>query len=325
MAETARYRVYSTHLQKKFGTKVYKLPVNLPGGCPNRDGSVGSGGCIFCDEEGAGFQCLPNTLSVMEQIKANKAFFIERFNAKGFIVYFQAFTNTYLPLEAFKTNMQAAVTDPDVVGISISTRPDCINDQYLDYLSMLQQQHPRPLDINIELGLQTVNYHTLQRVNRGHTLAEFIDAVQRIKARGFEICTHIILNLPWDNNTDVIENAKILSALGVHYVKLHSLYVVKGTKLAEMYQRGEFSIISLEEYVDRVVTFLEYLSPDIVIQRLVGKGPMENNLFCNWGTSWWLIKKAIEDRMAELNVRQGDKCTYLNGKAIKKAWLEPKP
>ena len=317
MAETTRYRVYSTHLKEKFGAKVYKLPVNLPGGCPNRDGTVGSGGCIFCDEEGAGFQCLPNTLSVSEQVKANKAYFIERFHAQRFIVYFQAFTNTYLPLEAFKANMKAAVIDPDVVGISISTRPDCINDQYLDFLCQLQQQHSSPLDINIELGLQTVNYHTLEKVNRGHTLAEFIDAVQRIKARGFDICTHIILNLPWDDMTDVIENAKILSALGIHYVKLHSLYVVKNTKLADLYQRGDFTIISLEEYVERVVTFLEYLSPDAVIQRLVGKGPLDNYLFCNWDTSWWLIKEGIEDRLAELDTYQGSKYHYLNGKAIK--------
>lgn len=325
MTETTRYRVYSTHLQRKFGTKVYKLPVNLPGSCPNRDGTLSQGGCIFCDEEGAGFQCLPNTLSVTEQIKANKAFFQQRFHAQQFIVYFQAFTNTYLPLEQFKNNIKAAVTDPHVVGVAISTRPDCINDQYLDFLHQLQQQHPRPLDINIELGLQTVNYHTLQKVNRGHSLAEFIDAVQRIKTKGFEICTHIILNLPWDDMTDVIENAKILSALGIHYVKLHSLYVVKNTKLAEMYQQQDFTIIPLEEYVERVVTFLEYLSPDIVIQRLVGKGPKDNNLFSNWGTSWWLIKKNIEDRLTELNTYQGKKYHYLNGKAIKKTWLNTSP
>jgi hypothetical protein len=317
MSEEIRYRVYSTHLREKFGEKVYKLPVNLPGNCPNRDGTVSKGGCIFCDEEGAGFQCLPNTLSVIEQINTNKHFFKKRFNAHKFIVYFQAFTNTYMPLSHFKANIGAAVSDSDVVGISISTRPDCINDDYLDFLYQLQQNHPQSLDINIELGLQTVNYHSLKKVNRGHSLAEFIDAVNRIKARGFEICVHIILNLPWDNKSDVIENAKILSALGIHYVKLHSLYVVKNTKLAEMYQRGDFSIISLEEYIDYVVTFLEYLDPDIVVQRLVGKGPQQNNLFVNWSTSWWLIKRGIENRLTELGTYQGKKFNYLNGKAIR--------
>lgn len=313
--KSTRYRQYSDHLVKKFGLKVYKLPVNLPGTCPNRDGTVGRGGCIFCDEEGAGFECLPNTLSVQEQIQKNRAFFIKRFNAQKFIVYFQAFTNTYLPLDQFKENMLAAASEKDVVGISISTRPDCINDAYLDVLQELQTQYG--LDINIELGLQTVNYHTLKKVNRGHTLAEFIDAVNRIKLRNFEICVHIILNLPWDNMVDVIENAKILSALGIHYVKLHSLYVVKGTVLATMYQREEFSIIPLAEYIDRVVTFLEYLDPDIVVQRLVGKGPQDNQLFSNWNTSWWKIKQSIEGALEQKDTWQGKKCDYLNGKALK--------
>ncbi|MEG6616349.1 TIGR01212 family radical SAM protein [Peptococcaceae bacterium 1198_IL3148] len=322
MTEEVRYRVYSTHLQQKFGQKVYKLPVNMPGNCPNRDGTVGNGGCIFCDEEGAGFQCLPNTLSVIEQIKTNKNFFKKRFNAHKFIAYFQAFTNTYMPLSQFKANIQAAVSDSDIVGISISTRPDCINDHYLDFLYDLQQNHPQSLDINIELGLQTVNYHSLKKINRGHSLAEFIDAVNRIKARGFEICVHIILDLPWDNKDDVIENAKILSALGIHYVKLHSLYVVKNTPLGEMYQRGEFEIISLDQYIDHVVTFLEYLDPNIVIQRLVGKGPREKNLFSNWGISWWLIKESIENRLKHIDTYQGKKFNYLNGKAIKAKFKE---
>ncbi|WP_041274528.1 TIGR01212 family radical SAM protein [Desulforamulus reducens] len=312
--KTNRYRQYSEHLVKKFGQKVYKLPVNLPGSCPNRDGTVGRGGCIFCDEEGAGFECLPNTLSVKQQIQKNREFFVKRFNAKKFIVYFQAFTNTYMPLEQFKENIRAALNEEDVIGISISTRPDCINDVYLDFLKDIQNQ--RGLDINIELGLQTVNYHTLTKVNRGHTLAEFIDAVQRIKQRNFEICVHIILNLPWDNLLDVIENAKILSAMDIHYVKLHSLYVVKGTVLADMYERDEFSIISLEEYITRVVTFLEYLNPDTVVQRLVGKGPQDNQLFSNWSTSWWKIKQSIEKALEEKDTWQGKKCNYLNGKAL---------
>lgn len=314
--KTTLYRTYSEHLIEKFGQKIYKLPVNLPGTCPNRDGTVGSGGCIFCDEAGAGFECLPNTLSVQQQIEENRAFFIKRFNAKKFIVYFQAFTNTYLPLEAFKENILAAAAAEDIVGISISTRPDCVQDDYLDFLLELKEQ--RGLDINIELGLQTVNYHTLKRVNRGHTLAEFIDAVQRIKRRNFEICVHIILNLPWDDRLDVIENAKILSALGIHYVKLHSLYVVKGTVLAKQYERGEFSIISLEEYIDRVVTFLEYLDPDVVVQRLVGKGPQEQQLFSNWSTSWWKIKQSIENTLVERDSYQGKKFDYLNGKALRR-------
>ncbi|MFZ3170422.1 MAG: TIGR01212 family radical SAM protein [Carboxydocellales bacterium] len=309
-----RYKQYSTHLIDKFGEKVYKLPVNLPGTCPNRDGKVGIGGCIFCDEEGAGFECLPNSLSVQQQINENKAFFKQRFNAHKFISYFQAFSNTYLPFEQFRANILAAVEDEDIVGVSISTRPDCISDEYLAFLAELRRE--RHLVINIELGLQTVNYHSLVKINRGHTLAEFVDAVLRIKRYGFEICTHLILNLPWDETLDVIENAKLLSALGIDYVKLHSLYIVKETPLGEMYARGEFELITLEEYIERVVNFLEYLAPNIVIQRIVGKGPQGNLLFCNWNTSWWKIKHSIENKLVELDTWQGKKFNYLNGKAL---------
>ncbi|MDK2887578.1 MAG: uncharacterized protein PWP72_456 [Thermoanaerobacter sp.] len=315
-ATRPRYRVYSDFLKEKFGGKVYKLPINLPGTCPNRDGTVGTGGCIFCDEEGAGFECLPSTLSVEEQLAANRDFFRRRYKADKFIAYFQSFTNTYLPFDNFQKYVLAAAAGEDMVGISISTRPDCITDRYLDFLDEIGQE--KNLVMDIELGLQTVNYHSLLRVNRGHTLAEFIDAVQRIKKRKLEICVHLILNLPWDDPVDVIENAKILSALQVQYVKLHSLYVVRDTVLGEMYQRGEFSIIPLEEYVDRVVTFLEYLHPDIVIQRLVGRGPYDRVLFSNWGVSWWQVKQRIEARLEELDTWQGRLCDYLNGPALRK-------
>lgn len=309
------YNRYSEHLVEKFGEKVYKLPVNLPGTCPNRDGRLGVGGCIFCDNQGSGFDCLPNTVSIRGQLEENKVFFRKRFNAKKFIVYFQAFTNTYLQLDLFKENILESVGVEDLVGLSVSTRPDCINDRYLDFLSEIKES--QNLDINIELGLQTVNYHTLNRINRGHTLAEFIDAVLRIKKHGFETCAHLILNLPWDVMDDVTENAKLLSALGVEYVKLHSLYVVRGTALGDMYEKGEIEIIPLDDYVDRVAEFLDHLDPAMVIQRLVGKGPKADLLFCNWGLSWWLVKQRIEDNLLKKGIYQGRRFDYLNGKAVK--------
>ncbi len=313
--QVSRYNEYAKHLQDKYGVKVYKLPVNLPGTCPNRDGTVGVGGCIFCDEAGAGFECLPNSLSIQQQINTNKAFFLRRFNARRFIAYFQAFSNTYTFFDNFQENMLAAAADKDIVGISISTRPDCINDRYLDFLAGLQRD--KGFDINIELGLQTANWHTLQKINRGHTLAEFVDAVLRIKKHGFAIVAHIILNLPWDDEGDVVENAKLLSALGVDYVKLHSLYIVRDTPLGRMYEQGDFQVITMDEYIDRVVTFLEYLDPAMVIQRLVGKGPQGNLLFCNWSTSWWKIKRRIEAVLEERGTCQGQKFDYLNGKALR--------
>ncbi len=315
MEERDYYRVYSEYLRDKYGSKVYKLPINLPLTCPNRDGCVGYGGCIFCGEEGTGFENLSNTISVKNQLLENMDYIKRKYKAEKFIAYFQNFSNTYMDLELFKKYIKEAILE-DIVEISISTRPDCISDSYLEFLSSIKKEYN--INISIEMGLQTVNYHTLKIINRGHSLAEFIDSVLRIKPFGFDICTHIILNLPWDNMDDVIECAKILSALSVEQVKLHSLYVVENTALGKMYKDGEITLLSKEEYIDRVIVFLEYLHPDIVIQRVVGRAPEENTLFVNWNTSWWKIKDEIIEKMAQMKTHQGIKCNYLNGRAIRK-------
>ncbi|KUK11342.1 MAG: hypothetical protein XD50_0383 [Clostridia bacterium 41_269] len=303
-----RYRTYSKYLKEKYGGRVHKISINLPGTCPNRDGTRSTGGCIYCDEEGSGFNALPSTMSVREQVEKSREYLKKRFKAEKFISYFQSYTNTYLSLDKFKTNIRDAL-GPDIVGISVSTRPDCVQEEYLDALGEIKDEWG--VDINVELGLQTVNYRTLKKINRGHTLAEFVDAVNRIKPRGFEICVHMILNLPWDDITDVVEGAKFLSALGVHYVKLHSLYIVEGTPLGEMFKKGEIEVAPLSEYVRRVGAFLEYLDPNIVIQRLAAKGPKGKLLFCNWGLSLWAVKQEIERYLEEQDIYQGKKFNYL--------------
>lgn len=313
--EKSIYRVYSKFLQKKYGQKVYKIPINLPVTCPNRDGTLAYGGCTYCGEEGAGYENLSNSLSVEKQIEKNIEYIGKRYKANRFIAYFQNFTNTYLPLELFKKYMTAACHER-VVELSISTRPDCIREDYLLFLQRLSKE--KNLEITIELGLQTVNYHTLKKVNRGHSLAEFIDAVLRIKKYGFQICVHLILNLPWDQEIDVVENAKILSALNIEFVKLHSLYIEKDTIMGEQYLNGDIRIISKDQYIKRVILFLEYLSPNIVIQRLIGRAPEEKTLFMNWNTSWWKIRDEIIEEMAEKTIFQGDKCNYLHGKAMER-------
>ena len=172
------------------------------------------------------------------------------------------------------------------------------------------------MEISLELGLQTVNYHTLNKINRGHTLGEFIDAVLAIKKYGFEICTHLILNLPWDNMDDVIENAKVISALGIEQVKLHALYIMENTVMGEQYKAGKIKLISVGEYKERVITFLEYLYPNIVIQRLIGRAPKENSLFVNWNMSWWKIRDEIHEQMKNEGRYQGKKANYLGGKSL---------
>lgn len=310
-----RYKAYSEYLKEKYGEKVYKLPVNLPITCPNKDGAAGYGGCIYCGEVGAAFENLPCTMPVEEQIRQNMEFIGKKYKADKFIAYFQNFTNTYMPFEDFCNYINSAKADK-VAEIAISTRPDCISDRYMEFLKKISEENG--INISIELGLQSVNYKTLKKINRGHTLAEFIDAVQTVHKYGFEVCAHLILNLPWDDMEDVAECAKILSSLRVEQVKLHSLYIVKNTPLADMYLNGEFDMGTYEDYIDRVVTFLEYLSPDIAIQRLIGRAREEHTVFANYGTSWWKIKDAIDARLEEMDTHQGARCDYLGGKCLKK-------
>lgn len=308
-----RYNAYSRYLVQKYGEKVYKLPISLPVSCPNRDGLMGTGGCAFCGEIGAGYENLPASMTVEQQIIANKAHISPKYKAKKFIPYFQNYSNTYMPADQLAYYVREAC-QTDVVGVAIATRPDCVSDAHLNVLAKIQEE--RKVDITVELGLQTVNYHSLLKVNRGHSLAEWLDATLRIKRYGIGVCTHLILNLPWDDSNDVIENAKVMSALGIDQVKLHALYIVKGTLMADWYQENKISLISMEEYVNRVITFLEYLHPEIVIQRLIGRAPETNTLFTNWQTGWWKIKEAIEHSLVAQNTWQGKKYDYLNGSAV---------
>ncbi len=313
MNETIYYRKYSDYLKEKYGVKVYKLPINLPITCPNR---IHGHGCSFCADVGTGFEAMQSVHSVTEQLQRTKEHIIPRYKAKKFIAYFQNYTNTYMPLDTFRNYIEEAAKEPDIVEISISTRPDCIRDDYMQVLSEIQKQYQ--VNIHLELGLQTVNYHTLDFIDRGHSLAEFIDAVLRIKRYGFTICTHIILNLPTDTMRDTIETAKILSALQIDIVKLHSLYIAKHTKMAEQYQNGIISICSKEEYLERVKTFLEYLSPEIVVERLFSRIPEEDSVFSNWGTSWWKLHDELIEKMEASESYQGKAYTYLNGPALRK-------
>lgn len=311
MDNSKLYNTYSEHLIKKYGVKVYKLPINLPITCPNR---INSHGCDFCSEKGTGFEAKDSIKSVTCQLSENMEHIKKKYKAKKFIAYFQNYTNTFMPLEMFKNYIKEAAEFQDIVEIAISTRPDCIKQEYLDALSDISKKYD--INISVELGLQTVNYHTLDKINRGHGLAEFIDAVLMIKPYGFEICTHVILNLPWDDKRDALETARILSALSVDCVKIHSLYIATGTKLARDYEAGEVSICSKEEYLERLVLFVENLKPDIVIERLFSRIPKDDAIFSNWGISWWKLRDEFEERLIKDSGFQGSAYNYLGGFAM---------
>ena len=293
------YRKYSDFLREKFGEKVYKLPVKLDLTCPNRDGTCGVGGCIFCGEEGGSFE--NNFGSVRDQLLKKKELIKNKYKANKYIAYFQNFTNTYMPFEDFKRVIEESLID-GVVGISISTRPDYLPKRHLDYLEELNKNY----FVTVEIGLQTPNYHSLKKLNRGHGLSEFIDAAIKLKKRNLNVCTHIIIGLPWDDDLDILECAKILNVLGIDEVKIHALYILKDTALGKMYERGEIEPISLDDYKKKVILFLRNLKDDIIVERIIGRAPYENSLFCNWNTSWWKIRDDIINVMHENGYAQGD-------------------
>ena len=316
MNQKLPYYPYSDYLKKKYGEKVYKLPVNLPVGCPNR---LKGNGCAFCAEKGTGFESMNCRIPVREQLQKTRQKIEAKYHVHKFIAYFQNYTNTFLPLHDFCAYIGEAAKVPDIVELAVSTRPDCIS---RDYLEALAERGRQPgLQITLELGLQTSNYHTLARMNRGHTLAEFIDAVLAIRSYDFEICAHVILNLPGDDLADTIETAKILSALGIRTVKAHSLYLAKGTALGEAYKRGEFDVCTREEYLERLAVFLDYLDPEIAVERLFSRVPSEESVFCNWVTSWWNLRDELLEYMKDNGNYQGRKFCYLNGAALKTAGI----
>lgn len=293
------YRKYSDFLREKFGEKVYKLPVKLDLTCPNRDGTCGVGGCIFCGEEGGSFE--NNYGTVKEQLIKNRDHIKNKYKANKYIAYFQNFTNTYMPFEDFKKVIEDSLIE-DVVGVSISTRPDYLPKKHLDFLEELNKNY----FVTVEIGLQTPNYHSLKKLNRGHGLAEFIAAALELKRRNLNVCTHIIIGLPWDDDLDILECAKILNVLNIDEVKIHALYILKDTALGKMYERGEIEAISLEDYKKKVILFLRNLKDDIIVERIIGRAPYENSLFCNWNTSWWKIRDDIINVMHENGYTQGD-------------------
>ena len=307
-----RYYKYSDYLKKTYGTKVYKLPVNLPITCPNR---TEDGGCTFCSEKGTGFEAMPASVSVERQLETSRDLIRRRYKTEKFIAYFQNYTNTFMPLFQFRQYMQAAACTEDVVELAISTRPDCIADSYLKVLAGLAEEDT--VHICIELGLQTVNYHTLDTVRRGHGLAEYVDAMLRIAPYGFSTCTHVILNLPGDSPRDCVETAKLISVLGTTLVKIHSLYIAKGTVMAEEYANGRLDPGTKEDYYERLKLFLEYLSPDISVERLFSRIPEEDSLFSNWGTSWWKLQDEFLSFLESSDSYQGKCYHYRNGSGLR--------
>ncbi len=259
------YRDYNSYLREIFGCRVQKITLDAGLSCPNRDGTLGRGGCIYCNEKGSGTGAA-RFAGISEQIRAGKERLARKYKAEKFIAYFQSFSNTYAPLSRLEALYGEALADPDIVGLSIGTRPDCVSDETLDYLARLAQSHL----ICMEYGLQSARDETLERIGRGHSVAAFIDAVERSRARKIPVCAHVILGLPGEKDEDMLHTARFIAHHGVQAVKIHLLYVIRGTELERMYRTGAYSCLSRDGYAAVAGEFIALLHPQIVIQRLTG-------------------------------------------------------
>lgn len=273
-----RYNDLNGYFRKIFGCRVQKISIDAGFSCPNRDGTIATGGCIYCNAKGSGTGAYSQGLSITKQLYNGKQFLAKRYKAKKFIAYFQSFSNTYAPVEELEQLYDEALQVKDVAGLSIGTRPDCVDEQILKLLQGYARNHL----IWLEYGLQTVHDATLAFINRGHDFKSFQNAVNATTNRNIKICVHIILGLPGETREMMIETAKILADMRIDGIKLHLLYVVKGTKLEKLYNRGIYRCLEQHEYVNLVADFLEHLPADIVIQRLTGDPHPEELVAPGW-------------------------------------------
>lgn len=298
-----RYNQYSAFLKQKFGVKVYKITLDAGFSCPNRDGTISTGGCIFCDEGGSFSQAHSNKLSIEEQIGAGIETLSKRFKAEKFMSYFQAYSNTYKPVKELEKIYNSSLCNDKIVGLSIGTRPDCVDEEKLDLIASYKDDYYTW----VEYGLQSIHDKTLKRINRGHDFDCFLRAYEKTKERGINVCVHVIFGL-WETHDEIMQTAQKLAQLGVDGVKIHMLCALQDTKLAKMYDAGEIDFMSEEEYVNTVCDFLEYLPQTTTIHRLAGNGLKKNLIAPRWlGAKLDCLNK-IDRELLRRNSYQGKLC-----------------
>lgn len=295
------YLPFGDYLKNLFGEKVYKVTLDAGFSCPNRDGSLSREGCIFCDDSGSFSRLYSNAMPVKEQLIAGMEKIRKKYHANKFLAYFQAYTNTYKPVGELK-KIYDDVFIENVVGMSIGTRPDCVDEEKLDLIASYNVDNRF---IQIEYGIQSVHDKTLKLINRGHDFKCFQRACHLSKERNLKVCAHVILGLPNETHEDMMQTAKTLAKMEIDGIKIHMLAVMEGTKIHKMYENGEINLMSEEDYISTVCDFLEYLSPKTVIQRLAGNGKREFRVHPKWlGKKLELVGK-IEKEFERRGTRQG--------------------
>ncbi|QAR33022.1 TIGR01212 family radical SAM protein [Geovibrio thiophilus] len=292
------YLDLNTYLRRRFGRKVWKVPVDAGFTCPNRDGTKGHSGCIYCNNESfSGASAGGITEQVKKRIEA-----LKRRNINAYIIYFQSYSNTYGTIDEIRTKIESALIEDGIVSVHIGTRPDTVDDEKLDYLAELNKKY----EVVVEYGLQSSNPETLRIINRGHTAEDFADAVRKTAARGIKSCAHIILGLPNDTKADMLETVRFAAACGVHSVKFHHLHIVKDTELENIYNQGKIKVMDVREYADVLAECIALLPEETVIARLMGDAAGDTLIAPKWEISKNEFINLLKSVMREKGLRQGD-------------------
>lgn len=290
-----KYTTLNSYLKEKFGCKVYKISLDCGFTCPNRDGTLGYGGCIFCSEGGSGDFAESRTLSVTEQIESGKEKVKNKIKNGKYIAYFQAFTNTYADVNTLEKMFSEAINHPDIVALSVATRPDCLEQEKVELLSRLNKIKP----IFVELGLQTVNEKTVKYIRRGYTLDVYDDAVKRLHEQGINVVTHIIIGLPYETKEDMLSSVEYVCKV-TDGIKLQLLHILKGTDLAKDYFEHKFEVLSLEEYTDIIAECVKIIPENVIIHRLTGDGAKRDLIAPLWSADKKKVLNTINKRLSEM-------------------------
>lgn len=302
--EGKRYHTLNCFFRERFGEKVFKISLDAGFTCPNRDGRISTGGCIFCSSRGSG-DFAGTASNLVEQFYEVKKMMNRKWKTGKYIGYFQAYTNTYAPVDFLREKYYSVINVEDVVGIAIATRPDCLPEDVLELLEEINEK----TYLWVELGLQTVHESTARLINRGYGLDEYITSVKELKKRGIEVVTHAILGLPGESRQDMLETVDFISNTGTQGIKLHLLHLLRGTKLAEMYLKGELQPMSMEDYVETVVECIERIPEEMIIHRITGDGPRDTLIAPRWSLKKFEVINAIEHLMMDKDTWQGKKYT----------------
>lgn len=299
--DNKRYHTWNYHLRHTFGTKVMKISLNAGFTCPNIDGTKGVGGCTYCSSSGSGDFAGDPAQKILEQFEEVRTRMHKKWSEGKYMPYFQAHTNTYAPVSVLRERFEPALRQPGVIGISIATRADCLEDEVLDYLSELNER----TYLLVELGLQSIFDETGEKINRCHTYNEFLEGYKKLTGRNIRVCVHLINGLPGETKEMMIESARAVAALKPYCVKLHLLHVLKGTPIAAQLERGEFSLLSLKEYVDIIVSQLEVFPEETIIQRLTGDGAKDDLIGPLWSLKKFVVLNEIDKEMLRRDTWQG--------------------